>query len=247
MNQITKIGFYNPQGPKQPLESFTDALESVRNELQGSLLVLPEAFNIGTSYSCRDPIQQDPQIRFDLQALCIDFDICIVAGLIISDPTDNGDRPYSSSWLIDAHSTAPLCHKKLSDTQGPYRTCIDGCDGHNGIAYLNIALCSLICMDAYKGEHERCRHEQLKKKMDAVTNSQCRVICVPAYIETTPPRFWGIPNSYRIVANSASRTDFPKSPGSFIDRIDEHGASRPLVQLEEADKQTCIKLWPKTV
>jgi hypothetical protein len=243
MNQITKLGFYNPQNPDAPLETLTAALEKVRNLLSGSLLVLPEAFNIGTRYSCATPIQKDPRILCELQGLCADYDLCIVAGLIVGGPNDRGVYPYSSAYLIDAGGAGLLCHKINCDSQGPYTTCLDGCDGHNAIAYRNVAICSLICMDSYE-RHRSERHERLEKKIAEVLNVQHRIVCVPAYIEVTKPRFWGIKNSYRVVANSASRIEFRNSPGSFIEWIDEDGKSRRLVELEDGDDPTCIKLHP---
>jgi hypothetical protein len=98
-------------------------------------------------------------------------------------------------------------------------------------------------MDAYE-VYQPERHERLKTKMTDVMNVQYRIMCVPAYIETTQPSFCSIHNSYRVVANSASRVEFPQSPGSFIERIDEQGSACRLVQLEKADNPTCIKLYP---
>lgn len=242
-NTITKVGFYNPQQPNSPLESLTDQLEGRLGQLSGSLLVLPEAFNIGTRYSCQGEIQKDRRILSDLKGLCARFDICIVAGLIISRPDDQGRYPYNSAHLIDGGGSKLLCCKMLSDSQGPYRNCHDGCDPHNAIAYRNIALCSLICMDSYK-THVSERHKRLETKMQAVTNIRYRILCVPAYIEKSRPEFWGIPNSYRVVANSASRTEFPESLGSFIDWVDEHGTAQRLVGLDTKDEPACIKLYP---
>jgi hypothetical protein len=245
MDQITKVGFYNPQNPGAPLETLTAVLEGRRNQLHGSLLVLPEAFNIGTRYSCAKPIQKDPQILRGLQALCADYGICMVAGLIIEGPNDRGTYPYSSAYLIDAAGAGLLCHKMLCDSQGPYTICLDGCDGHNATAYGNVAICSLICMDSYE-RHCSDRHQRLEKQMVDLPNIQHRVVCVPAYIEATKAKFWGIKGSYRIVANSASRTEFPNSPGSFIDWVDEDGGVRRLVELKQDDDPTCIKLHDLT-
>jgi hypothetical protein len=210
--------------------------------LSGSLLVLPEAFNIGTRYSCHKPIQKDPRILCDLQELCAEYDCCVVAGLIVEGPNDRGIHPYSSAYLIDVAGAELLCRKVNYDSQGPYTTCIEQCDSHNAKAYRNIALCSLVCMDGYEAAYNRDRHEQLEKKMTNVLNAQYRIVCVPAYIEATMnPRFWSIKNSYRVVANSASRTEFPYSPGSFVEWINEHGETRRLVELEDSDDATCIK------
>jgi hypothetical protein len=203
--------------------------------------VLPEAFNIGTDYSRQGEIQKDPRILSELQGLCTNFDICIVAGLIISGSTDRGAYPYSSAYLIDTSGAGLLCHKMNSDSQGPYTNCLDGCDGHNAIAYGDVALCALVCMDCYEASDPK-RHDRLETKIGALTNIQHRIVCVPAYIENLSRTLWGIPNSYRVVANSASRTKFRESPGSFIERIDECGNSCRLVELGEGDEPTCIKL-----
>jgi hypothetical protein len=246
MNRITKVGFYNPQKPDAPLKTLTTALEESRKQLSGSLLVLPEAFNIGTGYSCQTVIQKDPRILSELQGLCTDYDICIVAGLIVSGPSDQGTHPYSSAYLIDACGAGLLCHKMYSDSQGPYTPCLDGCDGHNATAYKNIAICSLICMDSYDANCVE-RHEQLVQKMADVKNIQYRIVCVPAYVEGPAKKLWSIENSYRVVANSASPTEFMQSPGSFIERIDQpENACRLLVKLEEGDNPTCIKLHDLT-
>jgi hypothetical protein len=247
MSQITKVGFYNPQNPGAPLETLTAVLEGLRNQLHGSLLVLPEAFNIGTRYSCAKPIQKDPRILCELQALCTDYGICMVAGLIIEGPGDRGTYPYSSAYLIDAAGAGLLCHKMLCDSQGPYMTCLDGCDGHNATAYRNVAICSLICMDSYEASHNRDRHQRLEKKIEDVRNVQHRVLCVPAHIDgAIKPRFWGVRNSCRVVANSASRTEFPDSPGSFIEWVDQDGNASRLVELEDGDDPSCIKLHDLT-
>jgi hypothetical protein len=242
MTPITKLGFYNPQNFDAPLETLTASLEKHRNQLNGSLLVLPEAFNIGTRYSCHKPIRKDPRILCELQGLCAKYDMSVVVGLIVSGPTDRGTHPYNSAYLIDADGAALLCHKVNCDSQGPYMTCLDGCDGHNGTAYRNIAICSLICMDGYDATYNRDRHQRLEKKMVGVPNIQHRVMCVPAYIDRGDRAFWSIPNSYLIVANSASRTEFPYSPGSIIEWIDGNGEASRLVELEDGDDPTCIKL-----
>lgn len=255
MDPITKIGFYNPAGPAEPMATLAATLEERRKELSGSLLVLPEAFNIGTCYSPQASIQDDPLVLCKLQGLCSDFDICVVAGLIIRGPIDRGlAHPYNSSYLIDGSGGSLLCHKMLKDNQGPYEPCSDGCDGHNATAYRNIALCSLICMDAYDAtcQASQQRHQELAKKMDDLKGSEYRVMCVPAYIEKTcigqsKAEFWGVPNSYRVVANSASKTTFPNGPGSFIERIDQAGTACRLVEWEEGDNPTCIKLYSLTV
>lgn len=242
MKEITKVGFYNPHKPGDPMPSLTGALRAKREEVKDSLLVLPEAFNIGTSYSRQSKIQQDPRILSELQDLCTCFNICIVAGLIISSPTNPAGECYNSSYLVDSAGAGLFCHKMLSDNQGPYATCLDGCDGHNAIQYRNIAICSLVCMDGYEC-YKSERHNALERKMVDLRNAQYRILCIPAYIETMPPEFWGIPNSYRVVANAASPSRFPHSPGSFIDRLDEKRSAGRLLELERDDEPTCIKLW----
>src|SRR5579863_7288023 len=154
MEQITKIGFYNPQVPEKPLQALTSACESKRRELKdsgddfrGSLIVLPEAFNIGVPYrdtnDKNNAPDRNPVILSQLQGLCNDFDLCLVAGLIISSPTDPPhSKSLSSVYLVDGSGAGLLGHKRNNDGQGPYQTCTNGCDGHNAIHYRNVALVS---------------------------------------------------------------------------------------------------------
>jgi predicted amidohydrolase len=246
MDKITKVGFYNPEKPQNPLKTFRSLCERKgKDHLNGSLIVLPEAFNVGICYSRHDAaIQKDPRILGQLQKVCSDFAICVVAGLIISSPTDQGRYPYNSAYLIDDSGASLLCHKMTSDNQGPYTNCRDGCDGHNAILYRDVALLSLICMDAYtRGDKQR--QERLSQKLAKALETAVRIVCIPAYIEEDGPgkEFIAIPKSYRVVANSASRSKFENSPGSFVDYIDEEGKTERLVRLEDVDPSPCVKLY----
>ena len=75
MNNITKIGFYTPDTPDDPLKTLIAELERMRPHLSRALLVLPEAFNIGTGYSRQGDFAKDPRILSDLRERCTDFDI----------------------------------------------------------------------------------------------------------------------------------------------------------------------------
>ena len=208
--------------------------------MSGTILVLPEAFNL-ESYDLRSNIREYPRMLSDLQQVSEDFDIVIVAGLIIPSPTHH-EKPYSSAYLIDANGAELMCHKMLQDSQGPYRPCQTGCDGHNAVKYLNVALCCLVCMDAYE-RHAPAQQERLrllKEKMDKLTEVEYRLMCVPAHIEENQPNFWGIPNSYRIVANASNRPEFPKSPGSSVEYMDE----QPSPVIRVPDHSPCIGLHP---
>jgi predicted amidohydrolase len=246
MEQITKIGFYSPERPEDPLERFISALErKTKDDLRGSLIVLPEAFNIGVGYSRNEPaIDTSPNILGRLQNVCTDFDVCLVAGLILTfanDPTHENKR-YNSAYLVDTNGFGLLCHKILCDSQGPYSNCLTGCDGHNAVQYRNVAVASLICMDAYKHFEEE-RHKSLMKRLSLMHSTIC-LLCIPAYIENGEKDFVAMPSSYRIMANSANRTKFANSPGSFIDRIDEQGNGERLVSLDKDDPPSCVKTIP---
>jgi predicted amidohydrolase len=245
MEQITKIGFYSPERPEDPLERFISVLErKTDDDLKGSLIVLPEAFNIGVGYSRNETeVDTSPTILGQLQNVCTDFDVCLVAGLILTfanNPT-YGKEPYNSAYLVDTSGFGLLCHKQRSDNQGPYSNCLTGCDGHNAVQYRNVAVASLICMDAYK-QWEGERDKTLMKRLSLMHST--RLLCIPAYIENGEQEFVAMPNGYRIVANSANRTKFQTSPGSFIDRIDEQGNEERLVSLDNDDPPSCVKTIP---
>jgi predicted amidohydrolase len=246
MDQITKIGFYSPEGPEKPLERFITALTcKSQAELYGSLIVLPEAFNIGVPYGRSQSADTNPNVLNQLRRVCKKFDVCFVAGLIISTPSDvTFQYKHNSAYLIDANGFGLLCHKKNFDNQGPYSTCLDGCDGHNAIQYRNVAVASLICMDAYAEHYNDERHKELTNKLD-LTQAAIRLVCIPAYIDNgSAKKFVSTPRTYRILANSANRTAFPSALDSFVEHVDEDGNVTPLLGLEDNDPLGCVKLYP---
>jgi predicted amidohydrolase len=152
MNRIAQVGFHSPKTRKAPLETLRATLKVRQDQLSGTLLVLPEAFNL-EDYNLNSNIRKYPRIISELRQLAEDFDIAIVTGLIIPGPTEC--ETHNSAYLVDANGHELMCHTMLSDTQGPYRPCQTGCDGHNAIKYLNISLWCLICMDAYEENANR--------------------------------------------------------------------------------------------
>lgn len=148
---LSKVGFFHfGRDHDKPIPSLRSALECrARCEVSGSLIVLPERFNLGKRYRDRNrPCSWDLVVVEDLQELASSFGVVFVAGLIVDDGS-GVCPPYNSARLVDATSSIPMCYKRGSDeTAGSnYTPCEAGCVGSNPVPYKNVCVGALICMD----------------------------------------------------------------------------------------------------
>jgi hypothetical protein len=248
METVTKIGFFSPVETyyKDPLGSLTSALKKTQlgEDLSGSLIVLPEAFNIKIPYGTSSTPDTDSSILSSLQDICKTFDIAVVAGLIIDTPDGprTGSR-YASAHLIDARNpTDLLCYKHNQDSRGPYVGCNDGYDRSNPRHYLNVAVVTLICMDSYP-EYIRNRLSELAGKLAACVET--RILCIPAFIDDCKDKHYvGLLNSYRIIANSANDENAPFSVIEYIDATGQASAFLTLSPTERREDVVKIKPLP---
>lgn len=220
------IGFLNfvEKPESQPVSLLKQALSERRaldkqngtDLLNGSLIVLPEAFNIGTVYESGRPHNCDPGITVDLKQLAFKFGVAFVSGLVIR--TSRGRKPYNSAYLLTSDLCRTLSRKVCSDhmAQDLYQVCTHGCDKprkHNGTC-----VASLICIDAeldphpaqtHRAEHEdnHIRHRGLWDKISSLGQPTV-VLCVPARaksideIEERWKRFWKGKGVHLVVSNS---------------------------------------------
>ena len=184
---LKKIGFFHfgSEDRKRPLESLTASMKEAggKPHLRESLIVLPEAFNIGVKYEPNSgPCDFDPNIKCCLQGLAADFEVAFVAGLIIKRPWCLG-RPYNSAYFISAARSRLLSRKTRDDKTGIYRpsTVVRDLPVMVGEA----AIAALVCMDAAECEKRpavsRERHAALCEKVSELDKA-CQILCVPANI-----------------------------------------------------------------
>src|SRR5579863_1032205 len=107
---LHKVGFFHfGSGYGNPKEALESALQEAQDEDKrlpstldpsDSLIILPEAFNIGRAYRAEGQPNFDRSILERLRGVAAEFRVAFVAGLIVSEgggPTP----PNSAAYLID--------------------------------------------------------------------------------------------------------------------------------------------------
>lgn len=119
-----KIGFFHFGNYwNDPVGSLRCALKGhTPEEVRDSLIVLPEAFNIGQQYyddSPEKPWNTKSAVQNRLRRICKDFGLSLLGGLIIEKPGDPYP-PHSSAYLVTPTDPMPIlmCHKECRDTNG---------------------------------------------------------------------------------------------------------------------------------
>src|SRR5579862_1531911 len=184
-----KVGFFHfgSADKKTPLTSLERAMQEAGGipYLRHSIVVLPEASNIGMRYEKNDDLpfnpDFDPKIEDSLRDMAAGFECAFVAGLIIN-LSGGGPLPHSSAYFISA-----TCSKVLSRKTGA--------DLMEGVLYKSSAeldspislgqtvVSALICMDATASPAPRLsnhkRHQSLREKVERLGGS-CSILCVAA-------------------------------------------------------------------
>jgi hypothetical protein len=161
-----------------------------RSDLDGALIVLPEAFNLGRLYSEGGPptIHRDQMVS-DLQTVAKARGIAFVVGLLEPPPAD--EKPHSSAYFVDANGKRLMCHKEKCDGVGDYTTCPVAPDHENPLVLQDTAILSVICMDVQSSA--RCAMLAEKARRAAKADN---LICVPAAMSSE--YFGGAPRGGRI-------------------------------------------------
>ncbi len=162
-----------------PIDSLKHCLQEVSlpGELDESLVILPEAFNVRGDYWVPAQRRYDAGILRSLKRLSAEFGVALVAGLI------EGRRPehsYSAAYLIDGDFLRILSRKIIDDGSGLYKPALAGSDvvlSHRGI---NVA--ALICVDglAFNSGCPNVRQSNIIQRMRACEQGTA-VLCLPAH------------------------------------------------------------------
>jgi predicted amidohydrolase len=216
---IEKLGFYNFVNFEQPpIDSLQTALERAIEkerslnpewEVSGSLIVLPEACNIGNYLQ---PVLEPRAEAFHeaLQKLAGHLQVTFIAGIL--------ERRLNSAYMIDADGSQLMCHKIGEDLSRLYDPCANP-DRCNPIFLKNASVAALICMDATENApgHLKCRRDALLDRLEADAGSVgTKIICIPGRFSLTNPKslshFQRSPNCWYIIADGVWKHDH----GSFI-------------------------------
>jgi hypothetical protein len=113
---LTNIGFFHFGDPDKsnPIDSLRTSLRTSETDNAGSLIVLPEAFNIRQGYRNCELCDVDWDMVESLQDISARSRISFVAGLIVGDRTTR-ELPYSCGCLICKRSMIPGTYPRAAD------------------------------------------------------------------------------------------------------------------------------------
>jgi predicted amidohydrolase len=196
---VRRVGFFHfVRDFNTPIEALTKEIEKERDKLinraiSESLIVLPEAFNIGRDYETGPPELSACKILDELRKLARLNGIAFVAGIL--------EGKCNSAYWIDATGRQLMCHKMADDLKDIYDPCTECCDEQNPIDCGNARVGTLICMDATdeKGDIKRRRNALLARLREA---DSAKIVCVPArFYRTTPGPSGAFSGCWHIVAD----------------------------------------------
>lgn len=181
---IERIGFFHYVEFESPIEALTKALAKAKQtdsgSLGNSLIVLPEAFNLGEYAPQANTVHSVTDFFNSLQELADQNKIRFITG-------DLQNRS-NSAHLVDSTGSYLMCHKVGDDRTGIYDPCTGNADPRNPIEFENAAVGVLICMDAAADDSAQPHVERRLHGFLRRLNSLCgqKIICVPARF--TQPR-----------------------------------------------------------
>jgi predicted amidohydrolase len=217
---LTRMGFFHfVRDYCDPFGSLARAMDEQsakceEPDIRGSLIVLPEAFNLGMPYYPPDfhktprkpggakiPLERALE---GLHQIAASRAVAFVAGLI-------GPQFSSAYWIDNNGPPKLMCHKMGDDKTGNCRQW-EGCDDNNPVECDGTCVGALICLDAVECPGEkpaaRERREKLIDKLKTCSQ-RYRVLCIPGCMSRhCMPERDGV---YCILANSGSQNSFVKN------------------------------------
>jgi hypothetical protein len=172
---FTWIGFLHfVSGHENPIGTLDAELQK-NTTPRGSLIVLPEAFNLGRPYSEKGKaiVSRDKLLR-ELTTRSALYDARFVVG-VLEPEVSTGQNPHSSAYFVDASEHRLMCHKENPDFIGEYTTCPVAPDHENPLVAGESSIHSVICVDIQNTG--RC--SRLAKSAMA-QRRRCNITCIPA-------------------------------------------------------------------
>ncbi len=223
---VERLGFFHlVHGHREPIAALEAALEQLLlQELAGSLIVLPETFNLGCPYRGSDLdgsyLATEPFLAA-LATLARRIDATFVVGVL--ERVRNHRLPYNSAFLVSPDRESVLLSRKRTGDQRNFYRSVDGVIGENPIEYGGLCIATAICDD-----YVFLYHGVVADRL-AASSAPRLVLCIPAAmsegtltfsVPSTAP--W--PGKYAVLANANAT-----GCGSFIkNRSGEKRPSYPL-------------------
>ena len=230
---LEKLGvFHLGKNHGCPIEELVCALDEKAGAAAGSLIVLPEGFNLGRPYCeplCAEPKIEEEQAKRILKKLAEGYKVSFVVGLL--------KFPHNLAFLIEATGQPlPMWRKMSEDGSGHYKPWSG--DQPDQVDRDGFSLVALICNDMSQTprEPEACRDARARQ-LAKLNPSLTPVVCVPAARSDACSIVYSPEMEGRqyIFANSDSRC------GSFI--TDTHH-QKILEEKPEAARGNVIDIWP---
>ena len=184
-----KVGFFqfvrNYEHPVAELRSCLIATGGTE-KLKQSVIVLPEAFNIGRDYDDQDhACDYGRSILSVLMDLSSTFQVTFIAGLVIENCVIDRlrrKRPYSSTYLIDPRRHLLMCQKLNDDRSNNYTACNEHDVIDRPVVLAGTCLVALICRDCNPEKpHDIRRHQELKDSIVRGKKTH-NIVCIPAHM-----------------------------------------------------------------
>lgn len=207
--------FHLVENFEQPIDALRKELEALRRDIADSLIVLPEAFNIGDYWRPRQESDYDPKILDSLSRIAAEYRCVLIAGLTIreTDGPQPPDPPFTSVYLIDGKPEATLlCRKFCNDKTQNYTPSEGRLDFLETVEADGLVVGALVCMDAGLGEPPVMeRQDRIRSGINA-HSAPLKLVCIPARMGTCSSRpiagRWC--NETVIFANGACNYDAPR-------------------------------------
>lgn len=208
---LRALGFFHfREDVEDPIGSLRTELErkGARHDISGSLIVIPEAFNLGGPYygsTGKPGCAKIPLVLAlkELGEIARQWRIAFVVGLL-------GEQYNSAYWVDHRAESEWMCYKMGDDRRGHYIPWSDreGADGCNPLEFEDACVAALVCLDAVEcPEETQAAHERRENLVRHVKQSSrpCKILCVPAQMGSQ----CGVPEEdgmYCILANANAKS-----------------------------------------
>ena len=236
---LRRVGYFHfAQAHCDPLGELTKAIAAVTpTELPDSLIVLPEAFNLGRDYD-PNPTPKERPLLNEQSVLGRLHDVAVNQQLLFVVSVIEVEARRNSAYLIGAGTPRLMCHKIMDDQSQEYERCTSNCDIENPVRLSDdTCIGALICADVMDNRRQPSQEDAAQAAFDRLTtlrsnlNGKRNLVCVPAYMATTgkDPAF---PDCGLILANSRadSRSFIKDNTGA---KIKTSAGAQNHIQLED--------------
>lgn len=188
---LQRAGFFHfANSHCDPLAEFANAIEAASHvvDIAESLIVLPEAFNLGREYGSGDTRNEGPQLDHrcvlaSLRTLATMHKAAFIVGVI------EVDSRHNSVYFVDSGQPRLMCHKIVDDGYGVYERCKTDCDFENPLNHQETQIGALVCADVVdnrKVQGAPPGAEDAFNRRKHVLSCFVRIprglLCVPAYM-----------------------------------------------------------------